>query len=177
MKKIFLSLLVASTVFFTACEQDGLSVSFDLNYDNDFTIESALITDIGTPVDVSSPPVNTNSSETFTANNTQLDKLEKAELTNLTLTITAPDGQTFSFLNEVKVYIKGQGMSEELVASKTNVDVTSNTLVMDVESTDVAAHIKSGEFSLRANITTDELVNEDVEVAAASTFKVTAKAL
>ncbi len=177
MKKIFLSLLVASATFFTACEQDGLSVSFDLNYNNDFTVESALITDIGIPVDVSSPPVNTNSSETFTSNNTQLDKLEKAELTNLTLTITAPDGQTFSFLNEVNVYIQGQGLSEELVASKTNVNVTSNTLVMDVQSTDLAAHIKSGEFTMRANITTDETVSEDIDIAAASTFKVTAKAL
>lgn len=177
MKKIFLSLIVASAMFFAACEQDGLSVTFDLDYTNDFTIESALITDIGVPVDISTPAVNTNSSETFTSNSTELDKLERAELTNLTLTITAPEGQTFSFLNEVKLYIKGQGLDEELVASKTNVDVTSNTLVMDVESTDVVAHIKSGEFNLRANITTDELVAEDVDVNADMTFKITAKAL
>jgi len=169
--------MVASVVFFSACEQDGLSVSFDVDYNTDFTIESALITDIGVPVDVTSPAVNTNSSETFTSNNTQLDKVEKAELTALSLTITAPDGQTFSFLNEVNLYIQGQGLSEELLASRTDVDVTSNTLVMDVESTDIAAHVKSGEFTVRANVTTDETVAEDVDVDAAMTVKITAKAL
>lgn len=177
MKKIFLFLLIASVAVFSACEQDGVSVSFDVDYDTDFTVESALITDVGVPVEVNSPSVNTNKSEIFTSNSTQIDKVEKAEITALSLTIVAPEGQTFSFLNEVNLYIKGQGQSEELIASKTNVDSTSNTLVMDVESTDLAVHVKSGEFTMRANVTTNELVSEDVEVNAAITMKITAKAL
>jgi hypothetical protein len=80
-------------------------------------------------------------------------------------------------VNEVKLYIKGQGLEEELIASKTEVDVSSGVLELDVQDVDVAAHVKSGEFTMRASITTGETVEEDVEVNTAVSLKVKATAL
>jgi hypothetical protein len=177
LKSIFLATLVLSTVLFSACEQDGFNVSFNLDYSKEFTIESALVTELGLPIDVTTPAINTNSSEEFTTNNTSIDRLENAELTSLKLTIIAPDGQKFSFVEEVKLYIQGQGMTEELVASKVNIDDAASEIEMDVESTNLVEHVKSGEFTLRASVTTDELITEDVDVKADMTFKVTAEVL
>lgn len=177
MKNTLIYLLAASTALFASCEKDGLSVTFDLPYATDFTIESILITNVGMPIHLSTPEVTTHTSEKFAANNTQIDRLEKANLKALTLTIVAPDGQTFSFLKEVKLYIKGEDLNEELVASKINVDESSGILIVDIEPTDVVGHIKSGKFSLRASITTNELISENVDVNASMIFSVTAKVL
>lgn len=164
------------SVAFVACEDEILSVSFDQNYDEDVTIEKAIVTDTGEPVSIDIPAINTNSEE-FAAQNTALDKIESATLNSATLTILSPDGQTWSFVNRAEIYAAGNGIDEQLIASISDIDETTKVLELDVQGVDLVALVKSGELSLRASITTDELVDEDVEVNAAVSLKVKAAAL
>lgn len=162
MKKIIFPVLAVLSLSFFGCEQDGLNVNFDLPYSTEVTLEAALVGGEGVPVDVTSPAVNT-SSEALGENSTSLEKLNSATLNSLKVSIVAPDGQDFSFVKEVKLYIKGKDMTEELVAVKTNIDGTATVVEMDVEAdVDLVEHIKSGEFVARASVTTLTTIENDV---------------
>lgn len=176
-KLIFSLALLCSSLIFVACEQDGVTLSFDLPYSTDFTLKAAdFVNTNGVAVDVNSPAVSTDAA-TLGDQGTQLDKLESAKLNSAVITITAPDGQTFAFMKDIKIYIKGQGLTEQLLASALNVSETATSLTMIVEDTELVEHIKSGEFSSRASISTDSDLDNDCELKADISFKVKASAL
>jgi hypothetical protein len=178
MNKIFFPLTLAFAVFLLpACEQDGLTVSFDLPYSTTFTLKSAdFVNTNGTPVDVTSPEVNTDASQ-LGDEGTNLEKLESAKLKSLDVTITAPSGQTFAFVDALSLYIKGQGKDEQLVTSATNIAATATSVTMTVEDVELVEHIKSGAFTCRASISTDGGLDNDCDMQANFTFKVKAQAL
>ncbi len=174
MKKLIFPLIIAC-VGLMACEEDGINVSFNVDYSTNYTLDKAAV--IGTTIDATSPEIQTNTSDVFTDNNTNLDKIEGAKFNNLTISITAPAGEDFSFVNEVKVYIKGLGMSEELIASKSDIDQAATSIEMDVEDVNLAEHVKSGAFTLRTSVLNDEALENDLDLQADMQLKVTARAL
>ncbi|PCJ66528.1 MAG: hypothetical protein COA58_07045 [Bacteroidetes bacterium] len=163
---------------FVACEQDGISISFNVDYTTEFTIDANSVTSTGgIPVDINTPSVSTSGSTVYGDNNTNIDKIESAKLKTLSISITAPNDEDFSFISEVKLYVTGQGLSEELVASKSNIDGTATSIDLDVQDVELADHIKAGEFSTRVSVTTNETITDDVEMKADMQFKITATAL
>lgn len=174
MKKILLPTLLicmtATGLLFTGCEDDGLSVSFDQNFNPTFTIEKGLI--VNQSVDATSDPIKTDT-ETLKENNISLDKLESAKLKSAKLTIVMPQGEDFSFVESFSLYIKGQGMTEELIGSKSAIGATDVEIDLDVEDTELIEHIKSGEFTVRGAVKTDEDVTTDVDIKADMSYKLT----
>ena len=174
MKKLILPLIIIC-VGLMACEEDGINVSFNVDYSTNYTLDKAAV--VGTTIDAVSPEIQTNNTEVFTNNNTNLDKIEGAKFNNLTISIISPAGEDFSFVNDVKVYIQGLGMSEELVASKSNIDQAATSIDMDVTDVNLAAHVKSGAFTLRTSVVNDEALDVDLDLQADMQMKVTARAL
>lgn len=176
MRKIFpLLLILFSAASFNACKKDGIQVKFKLNYDVDFTIESGNILNL--PFDVFTPEVTTNSEGEFEANDTRKDKVESIKLNFIDLEITAPQGETFSFLKHVYLYINADGLDEKRIAYKENIDNSTSTISLDIEDVELADYIKKDSYSLRVESVTDEQLSQDVDVHADLQFQVKARAL
>jgi len=160
---------------FTACEEDLLDVNFDMDGgDITFVVSKEdVVNSNGQPVVVTTPRQST-SGEELGANKTSLDKLKSAKVKSCVVTITAPAGEDFSFVNEVKFSLSGQGIPMTLVASKSDIDATATSVTLDVEDVELVEFLQSGEVSSEISFTTDETIDEDITMKAVITYAVTA---
>ena len=161
MKKVFIPLMLVC-IAFIGCDEE-LNVTLNAPYDVDATLEAVIVTGTGEPIELTLPAVNTGD-EALGDYSDKLDKLESATLTSLSVTITNPQGEDFSFMNTIEFFINGQGMTEQRVAGQTNIDQTSSTIVLDVEDVELVEVIKSGEFTGRAVFVNDELIEQDLDL-------------
>lgn len=170
MKKVLIPIFTFCIALF-ACEE-GLDVNLNAPYSAEVTLEAALVTDTGEPLSLNTGTINT--AEALDDYSDKLDKLESAKLKSLSVSILSPENQTFSFVNGFEIYIQGPGMDEQKVAGKIDVDQSSTEIELDVEDVELVDVIKSGEFTGRAVVTTDELIQEDVELKIDYQFNVKA---
>ena len=172
--KIILCLVVALS--FLGCKKLDKLTQFNIEFNNTATIPSS--TGVNLPFDVLTPDVETNSSATFSSNNTRKDLIEEILLEKLDLTITSPNGEDFSFLKSINIYIKANGLAETRIAY--NNDVSQNAgskLTLTTVCVDLKEYIKKDEFSLRVNAVTDEIISPDYDINIYSKFFVDAKIL
>lgn len=178
MKQFLFITLTLSVLAFTACEESDLSINFDLTQaDIAFTLSAEdVVNTNGEPVEATTPAQSTLTGEMADYAD-KLDKLESAKLKSLKVAIIAPAGQTFSFVNEVKFYITGNGIPETLVGSKSNVDPNATSVDLDINDVDLVEYVRSGEVSTRVSFTTGDTVDDDCDMIAEMTYKVTARPL
>lgn len=169
---VFIALLVS----FSACKKVGELTKFNLDYNTSTTIPAT--TGIDLPINLFTPDIETNAESEFTVNNTRKDLIEEIILTKLSLTITSPASQDFSFLNSVTIYIAAEGLSEIEVASRENIpDDVGRQLELETSNVDIQEYVKQDNFYLRVNTVTDELLSNDVDMNIFSQFHVDAKIL
>lgn len=175
MKKMIL-LLIGVYFFAVACQEIEKFTEFNMKYDAAITIPKSTLLEL--PVTLATPDMETNAASEFAVNDTRKDLVEEITLTDLTLTITSPDGQTFSFLNSIEVYIDADGLDEIEIA---RLDVIDNnvgeTISLKPTNQDLKEYIKKDKFSLRVKTVTDEAISKDVAIDIASNFFVNAKIL
>ncbi len=173
MNKIFLALLFCSAILISGCA-DQLQADFDVEYDAEYTVVSGTIT--STTFNETSEPIEVETDD-FDDSNADLEKLESAKLTECMVTIVNPTSEDFSFAQDISLFIMGDGMTEEMIASKVPIDGSMNTVSLDVEDVELASHLKTGTFVLRAQGTTVEDVNVDITFRADLKFAVKASVL
>lgn len=131
---------------------------------------------INLPFDVSTPEQTTNSSHEFEVNDTRKDKIEKITLEDLEISITSPDQETFSFLEDISLYISSDGNPERLIAYKYDMNNSvGSKLVCNTKNEDLQAYVKANSFQIRIEAVTDELISQDIELDIYSNFFVDAK--
>lgn len=175
--KIITSILLIgiSCAWLSACKDKKAGIKFNLSYNSSFTIKKSTI--ITLPFNLISAPITTNSESEFQKNNTNAEKVIEVKALSGTLSITAPEGATFSFVKDAYLYINADGLSENLVAFKENIANADNVITLDLPSVDLAPYIKAKTFVLRLEVTTDETLTKDVEVNANVLFRVKANPL
>ena len=175
MRSVFLFSLFIIVVS-SGCKKLSELTRFNIDYNTTATIPSA--TGINLPFNIFTPDVETNSSSTFSVNNTNKDLVEEIKLSTLRLELTSPSGADFSFLKSVNIYISASGLPEVKMAWKDVVpDNAGATINLDVSSADLKEYIKKDKFSLRLNSVTDELITAEHRLNIFSTFAVDAKVL
>lgn len=162
--------LFASLFSFMSCNK---LTQFNMDYDSEVVIPSS--TGINLPLNLTSPEVETNSSETFEVNDTRKDKIEQIILTDLELSILTPSGQDFSFLKSISLFLSADGLPEVEIASQQNIESTSAILVLETSGADLQEYIKKDEFTLRTNVTTDEILTSDYHINVHQVYFVDAK--
>ena len=172
MKKIISLLILSSMVLFMpACKK---LLTFNINYSTSFSIPVVIIVDV--PLDIPTPDITTNAEQTFDDHGTSGKYIEQITLSSLTLTITSPQGESFSFLKDIYLYISADGVAEQLVASYEDVPSTAgSTLDLEVSGADLIDFILKDSFKIRAQIVTDEAISNSVDLDADMGFKVEAK--
>lgn len=163
-------------ISFSSCNKVDELTKFNLDYSTATTIPAS--TGINLPFNVFSPDVETDAESEFEINNTRKDLVEEIMLTKLTLDITSPNDQNFTFLKSVNIYISAEGLDEIEVAYKEDIpENIGQQLDLETTNTDIKEYIKKDNFNLRVNTVTDEFLNDDVDIDISSQFHVDAKVL
>lgn len=147
--------------------------TFDLDYSTEFTIPSSTILNL--PVNLPTPSVTTDSEQQFEDEGVKSEWIDSIKLTRLKLVITAPTGEDFSFLDEVRVYINTESQQETLLAQLVPVpENAGGTIELEVSGSDLYPYISQSSFSLRTQVVTDESMTQSIDVRADMKFEVKA---
>lgn len=172
MKNLGLIAICIIAFTFSGCKKKF--THFYVDYETETVIPATFSTFL--PFSLNTPEMVTNSTYEFENHDTKKKHIESIFLKNLKLTITNPNGETFSFVNSIKLYISSPDVSEKLVATADSIpDNIGNELILDVIDVDLQEYIKADKFKLRLNVTSDETIPQDVNVDIYSNFLVDAK--
>ncbi len=171
MKK-YTTILFTLLILLTGCKKK--LTQFYIDYNSQVVIQSTFGQMI--PFSVMTPEITTNSEAEFESNNTNKDHIESIYLQDLILSITSPQGETFSFLNSVEIFISSPSMTEKKVAFKNSIPSNVGTeLICDLVSLDLQSFVKDDRFTIRIETITDETIPQDVYINVYSNFFVDAK--
>ncbi|WP_017731740.1 hypothetical protein [Nafulsella turpanensis] len=167
--------LIVIVIFLSGCEKLKDLTQFEIKNESNISIPGQN-TGIGELLSIPRAEVQSSSEQSFRNNNTRADLVEEAILEELQLTITNPADANFDFLNEISIYISAEGEQEVLVASKSNIaEDGSQSLQLETTGVDLKPFIVKDHFSIRTAATTDQVIDEDVDIRVNMTFGVTAK--
>ncbi len=174
MKK--LGLLVTALVIFglASCDLNEYT-QFDMEFTTSVTVPAS--SGITLPFDLFTPKTTTNATTTFGNNDTNKELIQEIILTKMTMDITAPGDRDFDFLEEIRIFINADGLSELEIASKTSVPADVDMITLEVNANDIKEYIKADKFQLRVKTITDEVLNSDVEIEVYTKFAVDAEVL
>lgn len=172
MKSKLITLSLFLFLFLTSCDAVDDLLTFTISNTASIQIKSNL--PINLPSEIVTPDVTTNSSAEFKNNNTKASLVKDVKLKSLKLTITDPDGKTFTFLKSIHLYISTTDSDEIELAYQDNINSTANTI--DLISTDARLdqYIKADKYKIRTEVTLKETLTKDVTVKADMKFRVTA---
>ncbi len=100
--------------------------------------------------------------------------MKDVKLKSLKLSITNPDGKTFTFLKSIHLYISTTDSDEIELAYQDNINETSNMLNLISTNAKLDKYIKADKYKIRTQVTLKETLTKDVTVKAAMKFGVTA---
>lgn len=156
----------------TACKKK--LTQFYIDYNTSATIPSNFSTLV--PISFSTPEMESNSEAEFESNDTKKKYVKSIYLADAVLSITSPSGETFSFLNEVEVYLYNSNIGEKRIAHKLAIPSSAGTeLILDLDNVDLQEYIKEDSFTLRIKYTTDETIPQDVNINIYTNYLVEAK--
>lgn len=163
--------LLALVLSLSSCKK---LLTFDIGLSSSFSIPSTVLVDA--PINLPTPDVTTNAEQEFEENDTRAKYIDEIHLTELKLTITSPENQTFSPLKHLYIYINTEGLVETRVAYYENIppDV-GKELLMNLDDTDLEEYIKKEKFKLRVQVVTDETFFSNISITADMNYRVKAK--
>jgi len=160
----------------SSCDVVDELTKFDLTYNTNVTIESSTIIDI--PIQIISPEVSTNSEQEFENNNTRTDLVESIKLKRLRMDLITPENGNFNFLNEIRIFIRAEGLEEILIASSVAIPENGlRALELDIENIELRDYIRKDSYTLRTETVTDQAITEDQQINIETVFRVDAKIL
>ena len=175
MKKFLL--IFALVGVFVSCEKllDELT-KFEMDFNQTVVIPSSSGVDL--PFNVFTPETETNSTAEFEVNDTRKDLIEEIVLRKLVMTVNSPEGEDFSFLESIIIYMSAEDLPEIKIAWNEEVSANPGEQLELVTTTeDLKEYIKKDTYTLRLKTVTDEFLSTDYEIDIATTFFVDAKIL
>lgn len=172
MKSKIIALSLFLFLLLSSCNAVDDLLTFTIS--NNASIQIKSTSPINLPSEIVTPDVTTNSSAEFKNNNTKASLVKDVKLKSLKLTITDPEGKTFTFLKSIHLYISTTDSDEIELAYQDNINSTANTI--DLISTDARldSYIKADQYKIRTKVTLKETLTKDVTVKADMKFNVTA---
>ncbi len=175
MKKILL-VFFAVILAYGSCKEIDKLTHFNMDFTSNITIDPTFFIDI--PIDIWTPDIPTNSETTFENNDTRTDLIEKIILTQMNLSITSPDTQSFDFLKTIEIYIDADGLEEKRIAWLLDIPQTGlKTINLDITEDDLKDYIKKDEYKLRTHTVTRQLISKSTDIEIKSSFFVDANIL
>lgn len=181
MKKSIFALAIIVLCGAVSCKLIDKLTQFNVPYSTEFTIPATTVVGLPIPIlGIEQPTsITTNSSQTFTNNNTRADLLEKVLLKKLVLTIISPSGQKFDFLKSAEVFVSADGLPEIKVASIDNIDdaTVGSSIEMTPGGDNLKEYLKKPEITIRVAASADKTTSAAINIKIDATFFVDAKIL
>jgi hypothetical protein len=144
--------------------------------DDNFQATIPASSPVNLPITVYTPEQTTNSEVEFESNDTRKDKIQQIILEELTVTITSPQGEDFSFLNSLEIFLSSTNQAEEKVAYLNEISNTvGSEISCDIIGQDLQKFVKDDKFKIRLVTVTDEVITQDIDVNIYTNFFVDAK--
>ncbi len=170
-----LMLLVIVAVF-GGCKKDPGEVTFNVKSQENFVVQGS--GSILSLLEVVTPGVTTNWEGDFANNNSRKDQLRDMRLRELVMKITAPAGETFDFLENIRIFIQAEGLQKTEIAYKDNIPTTiGQRLELETKDVDISPYARKDVFKLIVQAKQRKVNPDDVHMRADMTFKVTANVL
>ena len=169
-------LLLTMLFVLGSCDKVDELLTFEIDHSTQVTIEND-VTPFDPPVSMPTPDITTNSEQSFENNNTNKDKVKDIKLKDMVLSIQDPPDETFSFLEEVYVYMSTNSSNEIQVASSTDIPEDAQSISLETTGKELDKYVKSDKYNVRTEVVTDEVITDDVTVDIDLTFVVTADPL
>ncbi|TPE40268.1 hypothetical protein [Pontibacter mangrovi] len=175
MRRMMLMAVLLLAVVASACEKIEDLLTFYVNEEETFTIDSGF--PLGALVPATPFTVTTNSEETFKNNKTRAALVKNVSLNRLELTITDPKEENFDFLKRIELYISSENEPELKIAYLDEVPEGATTLKLKSTNAKLDEYIKSNNYTIRTMAEIAKPVAEDITIKADMRFKVTADPL
>ena len=172
MKSKIFALSLFLSFFLSSCESVDELLSFNISNQTIFEIPSS--SPINLPSEIIMPEVTTNSSSEFENNNTNASLVKDVKLKSLALSITIPDGKSFTFLKSVHLYISTTDFDEIELAYQDNINTTSSSIDLICTEEKLDQYIKADSYKIRTKVVVKESLTEDTTIKADMKFRVTA---
>ncbi|MDO1447844.1 hypothetical protein Q0590_16350 [Rhodocytophaga aerolata] len=164
---------LVGSVSWVACKKVENLLTFRIKNEVSFMIPSAI--GINTPYSFPTPDVPTNASQSFSNNNTNVNKVKDIKLETLNLTITSPSNATFKPVKSINIYIVSEGLPKKLIAYKNDIPTTvGNQLTLETTRENLDSYVKKESYSLATETVLREAVFQDTEIHAQMSFLVSA---
>ena len=169
-QRIIFLLLISSLIF--GCKNKLTNFHIDESFQATIPASSP----IDLPFTVYTTEQTTNSEVEFESHDTRKDKIQQIILEDLIITISSPEGEDFSFLNSLEIYLSSTNQGEEKVAYLTEVpENIGNELTCNVVGQDLQKFVKDDTYKIRLVTVTDEIITQDIDVSVYTNFFVDAK--
>lgn len=166
------AIILLLSLFVISCSIVDKLLTFTISNSTSIQIDSNL--PLGTPFEISTPDITTNSSSEFENNKTKANLVKEVKLKDLILTITDPSDKSFSFLKSVHLYISTDADDEIELAYLDNINTTDNTIQLISTEAKLDKYIKASSYKIRTEAVLKETVTKDVTIKADMNFRVTA---
>jgi hypothetical protein len=161
--------------FVTGCDKIDDLLTFTITDQTTIRIENN--SPLNLPFEIATPDISTNANQEFQNNNTKADLVKDIKLEEVKLTITSPNGKTFSFIKSIHIYVATTTSDEIQLAFADNIEANTNTINLTCTKEKLDRYIKSDSYKLRTEIVTRETLTQSIDIQANLKFKVTAEAL
>ncbi len=139
--------VLSSFVFMGGCLSKYTSVNFD--YTTEGSIQTTALTTTGTQT-FGETVLTSGLKDELEKNNTSLDLLDELKLKSATITIDNDSTANFDNVEMIELWLSADGQPEVMIASKNPVADGTNTIKLDVNSTEnLATYIKANAFTYK----------------------------
>ena len=126
---------------------------------------------------VSSPLIATGIASDLQANNTSSSLVQSVKLQTATLTITAPSGQTFGFLQNVRAFIFTDSLPAVEIANDYNIPSNADTLNLNIDAVQLKPYLLSNNFGMRFITVSNAATTNSMTLKAYLKFQIQANLL
>jgi hypothetical protein len=172
-KSVVFSLLLFATMI--SCKVVDQFTKFNLAIKDTITINPTLA--INVPFDIPTLPIPLNTTSTFELNNTHKDLIEEIYLSELKMTIIRPEGEDFSILKSIEIYIQAAGLEKQKIAWLDSISSTATSIKLNVSNSDLKDYILKDNIELIAKTVTDEINTREYKIAINVKFLINARIL
>ena len=154
MKSLLISSLIILLLTISSCGKVG-NITFYESFNESATIPAFTVSNAMTD-SVTTPDIPTNVEAQLQANNTSSNLVQSVKLQTMTLTITAPPGQTFADLQDIQIFILTDSIAPTEIAHQYNISTTSDTLNMTIDNTELKTYLLTNSFKLKFILTSNK---------------------
>lgn len=175
LKKSLIIILLFSISLFS-CEK-GM-VTFYLNESTETTVHSSLPIGLNVPFNIPVGSVNNNSANEFENNKTIPKLINEVSLNKVTVTITSPADEDFSFMKAIHISIeKSDGSDKKEIAYLDNINSSANSIELEITNENLVPYLQEDSYKIDTEVTVKEAPGHDIDLKIDLKFKISAKIL